>query len=178
MKKLYLILMLMLVTSLAAAQCGSAPVPAPAEESGSPEIKVMEPFARASMPNGAVYMHLMNEGSADDRLISAESDVAEAVELHETKMDENDVMQMSPIEAVDLPAGASETLEPGGKHVMLLGLTEELATGDSFELTLNFENSGPQTIQVEVKEGMRMDHSMEEDEMEEMDTEHAEDEMQ
>lgn len=178
MKKLYSILMLMLIVSLIAAQCGSAPADeSPAGESGAPEIKVMEPYARASIPNGAVYMHLMNEGGADDRLVSVESDVAEAAELHETKMDENDVMQMRPIEAVNLPAGGSATLEPGGMHVMLIGLTKELATGDTFEVTLNFENSEPQTIQVEVTEGAVMEHNMEEGGMEGMDQEHAEDEM-
>jgi len=175
MKKLYFILMSMLIVSLVAAQCGSAPAEeSPAEESveesSAPEIKVVEPFARASMPNGAVYLHLMNEGGADDRLVSVESNVAEATELHETKMDENDVMQMRPIEAVELPAGGSATLEPGGMHVMLMGLTEELGQGDTFEMILNFENSESQTIQVEVAEGMAMDHG----EMD-MDGEHAED---
>jgi hypothetical protein len=124
-----------------------------------PVIKVMAPFARASIPNGAVYMRLMTEGDADDRFISAETDVAETVELHETKMDENEVMRMSPIDAVELPAGGSATLEPGGIHVMLMGLQAELATGDTFELTLNFEQSGSQTIEVEVQEGMAMDYS-------------------
>ena len=103
-------------------------------------------------------MHLMNEGDAEDRLLSADSDVADAVELHESKMDENGVMKMSPIEAVIVPAGGSATLEPGGMHVMLLGLKEDLATGETFELTLNFETSVPQTLMVEVAESMTMDH--------------------
>jgi hypothetical protein len=71
-------------------------------------------------------------------------------------------MRMAPIDAVDVPAGGSAMLEPGGKHVMLIGLQKELATGDTFELTLNFEKSGSQTIQVEVQQGLAMDHTMEE----------------
>lgn len=157
--------------------CGSVTTAPPAENQDTtadesavapagPVIKVMEPFAFASMPNGAVYMHLMNEGDADDRLISAETDVAETVELHETKMDENEVMHMGPIDAVELPAGGSATLEPGGMHIMLIGLKKELATGDTFELTLNFEQSGSQTIEVKVQEGMAMDHSQMDQEQE------------
>lgn len=174
------VIILLIALSLIAAQCGSAATTAPESQPATraesaaapvgPVIKVMAPFARASMPNGAVYMHLMNEGDAGDRLISVESDVAEAVELHETRM-ENDVMKMSPIEAVDVPAGGSATLEPGGMHVMLLGLKKELATGDTFELTLNFEQTGSQTIQVEVQEGMAMGHSDEGHEMAENETE-------
>jgi copper(I)-binding protein len=159
MKKVYstlVILFVMLI--LISAQCRGAP----AEERtdvAAPDIKIMEPFARTSIPNGAVYMHLMNEGGTADRLVSAETDVAEAVELHQTTM-ENDVMRMAPIDAVELPAGGSATLEPGGMHIMLMGLQKELAIGDTFELTLNFEQSGSQTIQVEVKEGITMDHAM------------------
>lgn len=176
MKKVHSILAsLFILLMLTAAQCGSTPAketPAAAGKNAdiaAPDIKIMEPFARASIPNGAVYMHLMNEGEADDRLISVETDVAETAELHETTIDENEVMQMKPIHAVELPAGGSATLAPGGMHIMLMGLKQGLATGDTFELTLNFEQSGSQTIQVEVREGLTvnhdMDHSMDEGEM-------------
>jgi copper(I)-binding protein len=171
MSKLTASLFIVLISiSLIAAQCGGAPAaPATGEQSTTPAgsvVKVMDPFARAAMPNGAVYMQLMNEGDTDDQLTSAASDVAEAVEIHETKM-ENDVMKMSPIEAVTVSAGGSATLEPGGKHVMLIGLKKELAVGDTFELTLNFKNSDPKTIEVEVKEGMSMamDHGHNGDKM-------------
>ena len=104
---------LMLAWVLAA--CGS-PAPAPAEPkeaapaepaaetsaetSAEPEITVMDPFARASIPNGAAYMTLMNQGGSDDALVSAETGVAQTVELHETTIDENEVMRMSPVEKI------------------------------------------------------------------------------
>ena len=163
------LIILLISLSLIAAQCGSATTTPPAQSQDTtaaenaaapagPVIKVMEPFASASIPNGAVYMRLMNEGDTDDRLVSVETDVAEAAELHETRM-ENDIMKMSPLDAVAVPAGGSATLEPGGMHVMLIGLKKELATGDAFELRLNFEQSGSQTIEVEVTQGMTMDHA-------------------
>jgi copper(I)-binding protein len=154
---LFFITLLVLV-ALLGAQCGAAPV----QETAESKISVLEPAARASIPNGAVFMKLMNEGNQDDLLLSAESEVAEAVELHESKMDENEVMKMSPVPNIPVPAGETVTLEPGGLHVMLMGLKEELAPGDKFSLTLNFERAGPQTIEVEVSDslmGQQMEHN-------------------
>ena len=151
--KIYLFLtpMLLAVASLAA-QCGSAP--AAPQQSSDPDIVIMEPYARAAIPDGAVFMKLMTAGGADDRLISAQTDVADTVELHESKMDKNGVMSMSPVPNIPVPAGGSATLEPGGLHVMLIGLNRELAVGDQFSLTLNFEKSGPRTVEVEVRDSM------------------------
>jgi len=175
-KTIYANLIIVLaILTLVAAQCGGTSVEAeqeaPAEEGtavAAPDIKIMEPFARASIPNGAVYMHLVNEGGTADRLVTIETDVAEAAELHETRMDENDIMRMGPVDAVDVPARGSAVLEPGGMHIMLMGLQKELATGDTFELMLNFEQSGPQTIEVEVTDGIAIDHNEMEHDMEEM----------
>lgn len=189
MSKLTLTLM-MLLMAISLMACSGAPAPVENQSSttasesapapAGPMIKVMDSFARAGKPNGAVYMHLMNEGNVDDRLVSAQSDVAEAVELHESKM-ENDVMKMSPVKAVDISAGGSAALEPGGKHVMLMGIKQELAIGDTFELTLNFENSASQTITVEVTEGatMAMDsgHNMGSEDMSQMDHDMADSDM-
>lgn len=161
-KNSLLLVVLLLVLAVVAAQCGAAP-----QSSGS-DIVVMEPYARAAIPNGAVFMQLTNQGRGDDRLISAQTDVADAVELHESKMDENGVMRMSPVANIPLPAGGSATLEPGGLHVMLIGLKRELAVGDKFSLTLNFEKSGSQTLEVEVRDSMMSQAGHGEGEMEGM----------
>jgi hypothetical protein len=145
----YTILAILLLTlTLTAAQCGAAP------QNTAAKIKVMEPYARAGMPNGAVFMQVMNQGGQDDMLLSAQTTVAAAVELHESKIDENGVMKMSPVPNIPVPAGGLATLKPGGLHVMLMGLQKELAVGDKFTLTLNFKETGPQTIDVEVTESM------------------------
>ena len=172
-KRLHFVFFVVVLTVLLAACGAPTPTEPAAQTSDVPVIKVMEPFARASMPNGAAYMTIMNEGGSDDILLNADSDVAEAVELHETTIGENDVMQMRPVENIAVPAGGSATLEPGGKHVMLMGLQEGLVVGDTFDLTLNFEKSGPQTVQVEVTEGMTMSHDMGSDAMENSDMEHT-----
>ncbi len=165
-KKQLLLLPIFMILLLVAAQCGAAPAPPeqqsqPAAESQGANISIEAPFARATTENGAVYLKLVNTGEVADRLVSAETDVASVVELHETKM-EGDVMKMSPVSGgIELPAGETVSLEPGGLHIMLIDLTEDLAPGDKIKLTLNFEISDPISIEAEVREGVTMAHQSE-----------------
>jgi copper(I)-binding protein len=152
-----ILLPLLLAVTVLAAQCGAPTVQESAPAGGrgdEPKILVVEPWSRPSplmAGNGAVYMTLMNEGGSDDALVGAETDVAEVVELHESKM-EGDVMKMSPVPDIQVPAGGSAKLEPGGLHVMLIDLKQELTPGEMIPLTLQFEKSGPITIEAEVRE--------------------------
>lgn len=98
--------------------------------------------------NGALYLHIVNTGTADDRVVGAATDVAATVELHETVMD-GDVMTMRPVEGYDVPAGGSVTLERGGKHIMLLGV-EPLEVGDVVTVELQFERAGVVVVEAEV----------------------------
>ena len=123
----------------------------------------------------AVFLDVRNDSDEDDVLLSASVDasVAERVELHETfaaaddgmddTMDEGmggreptpegfAMMGMREVPSIVLPAGEVVALEPGGLHVMLIGLAEDLRPGDTFDLTLSFEQAGERTISVEVRE--------------------------
>lgn len=95
--------------------------------------------------NSAVYMHLANTSATADALIGASTDVAEVVELH-TVINEQGVMKMRPVPQIDLPANGTQQLKPGGFHVMLLGITQDLKEGDTIDLTLTFEQAGDVTI--------------------------------
>lgn len=134
-----------------------------------PSITVEEPWARQSpmaMGNGAAYMIIKNSGNEADTLTGASTGIANVAELHETTM-ENDVMRMRPVEGqrIEIPAGGQVELKPGGLHVMLMDLKQQINPGDTFELTLQFEKSGEQKVQVEVRsvEGMT---NMQEERME------------
>lgn len=164
MCKARLILLIFVMALSLLTGCGGMAAPAsdkPAEMPHMPPvgdetgIMIMEPMARAGGPNGAVYMKLMNNGSSDDALIGGSTDVAEVVEIHESIMDGN-TMKMRPVEKIAIPAGGSATLEPGGLHVMLIGLKKELAQGDKISLTLNFEHAAPLTIEAPVMMGAGM----------------------
>ncbi|HSJ46939.1 MAG TPA: copper chaperone PCu(A)C [Euzebyales bacterium] len=99
--------------------------------------------------NGAAYMTLTNDGDADDTLVRVSTDVAETVGLHETSTQDGS-MSMQEVDGIDIPAGGDAVLEPGGLHVMLIGVTQDLAEGDTLDLTLTFDNAGEQTVSAEV----------------------------
>jgi periplasmic copper chaperone A len=115
-------------------------------------LKIDHPWARASAGparNGAAFFAVENSGRAD-RLVAASGDVAQRVELHVHRMEGN-VMQMRQVEAVEVPAGGTAILQPGGFHVMLIGLEQPLKEGDRFPLTLTFEQAGEITVEVKVE---------------------------
>lgn len=152
--KTYLnLIILFLLVAIVTACGGAAPTPS-AQQAAPPEntITISDLAARATTENGAVYMKLTNNGQSDDALISAKTDVAKTVELHETTMGEGDMMQMRPVVNIPIPAGQSVTLQPGGLHVMLIGMQKTLAPGDKISVTLTFEKAGSQTVEAEVKD--------------------------
>lgn len=115
-------------------------------------VTVGAPWARATAPsarNGGVFMVVTNGGSEADRIVAAQTTAAEKAELHTHQMD-GGVMRMRPVDAIDLPPGEAVTLRPGGLHVMLLGLTQPLAQGGRFPVTLTFAKAAPVTVEVPV----------------------------
>lgn len=99
----------------------------------------------------AIYMTIANTGASDDTLLAARADVATAVELHETTM-QDDVMKMQPVENIPVPAGGSVELKRGGLHIMLLGVKQELKAGDTFPAVLVFAQAGEIPITVTVQD--------------------------
>ena len=119
-----------------------------------PSIQASEVWSRPAAvgSTGVVYLTLTNEGRQPDRLIGAKSDVAQAVELHRTTM-EGGVMKMQPIAGgVEVPARSRVIFEPGGAHIMLIGLKRDLKAGDRFSVALDFEKTGTLTAESEVRE--------------------------
>jgi len=119
------------------------------------DLRIVHPWAKASLkgaPNSAAYMAITNTGETSDRLIAASAPVSKAAELHAMSMT-NGVMRMRRLEGgVPLPAGETIALKPGGKHIMLIGLKDQLEPGSSFSVTLNFENAGEHRIEVMVND--------------------------
>ncbi|MBE7733384.1 copper chaperone PCu(A)C [Devosia faecipullorum] len=117
------------------------------------DIAISGAFTRATLPNAPVaggFLTLTNNGSADDVLVSASSDVAKETQIHEMAMDGN-VMKMRQLtDGVVLPAGESVTLKPGGFHIMFMGLKAPLVEGESVEVTLNFAKAGPVAVSLAV----------------------------
>ena len=103
------------------------------------------------MPSSAAYVSITNHGDATDRLIAANTVVARRVEIHSMEMD-NGVMRMRAVDGgLPIAAGDSVHLAPGGLHIMLLGLTTQLAADSQHEITLVFEKAGEITVTATVK---------------------------
>jgi len=92
-------------------------------------------------------------GAQADALLSAASPVAAKVELHETSMDSSGMTGMHPIGRLEVPAGGTVTLQPGGYHLMFMELTGTITVGGSVEIRLTFEKAGVVTVQAEVRQG-------------------------
>jgi copper(I)-binding protein len=114
------------------------------------DLEIVEAYARSVELGGAAYFTIENTGDTDDALVGAASDVARRVELHETVTEEG-MHKMLPVDEIAVPAGGEAVLEPGGYHVMLLDLKEELAVGDTFHITLTFEKAGSVDLEIEVR---------------------------
>ena len=116
------------------------------------DLMIGDFWARATAKlakNGAAYLTITNQGSELDLLVAVTSPVAKRAELH-TVINEDGVMKMRPLKAVEIHPGEPAVLAPGGIHIMLMGLTHPLEKGSSFPLTLTFEKSGTLEIQVPV----------------------------
>jgi len=126
-----------------------------AQAQHSADIDVKSAWARPTvagqMGTGA-FMHLTSKDGA--RLLSASSDVAGVVEIHEMAMEGN-VMRMRPIRNLDLPPGSTVELKPGGHHMMLMDLKRPLATGEKIKVELRLETRDKklvtQPIEIEIR---------------------------
>jgi copper(I)-binding protein len=126
------------------------------------DVEVNAPYARAvppGQPNSAAFMELSNHGNDDIALIGARSSAADVVELH-THIHDQGVMRMRRIEQIELPAQETVTLQPGGLHIMLIGLQQTLSEGENVDMTLEFSDGSEQAISLPVKPVVPMNANM------------------
>ena len=127
-----------------------AVVLAPAAAPAADAIRVLDPWARATVPGqkvGGVYMEIVS--SRDARLVGVSSPAAGSAEVHSMTMD-GGTMRMRAVEALDLPAGTPVRLAPGGYHVMLFDLKKPLVAGQKVPLTLVIEENGKRVQKIAV----------------------------
>lgn len=141
------------------------------------DIIIDHPTLRMPIANQKVtagYMTMTNKGEAD-KLISATAKIVDHIELHTMKM-EGDVMKMRELEeGIELPAGQTVTLEPGGLHLMFLGLKSELVDGDFEYVELEFKKAGKVKVTFQIDESIKL--GMKKDMKHDMKTDMQHDEM-
>ncbi|HVY14494.1 MAG TPA: copper chaperone PCu(A)C [Rhodopila sp.] len=125
---------------------------APGAWAAPPDVQVTNAWARASAgpaSTGAAYVSL-TAGAQADQLIGASTPVAQTAEVHEST-NEGGIMRMRAVHTLDIPAGKTVTLSPGGYHIMMFNLHHPLVAGQDFPLTLTFAHSAPVTVTVAVR---------------------------
>jgi len=105
------------------------------------QVEITDAWVRATGQGQKATGAFMNlTAKKATRLVGIKTDAAAVAEVHEMTMDK-DVMRMRPIPVLDLPAGQTVSLKPGGYHVMLMNLKEPLPVDSHVQLTLLFEDA-------------------------------------
>lgn len=131
---------------------GSAPATSPPVPQG--DALRVEDARAVQVPGtgtGAAYFRLVNPTEKDDLLLAVDTPVARAAEVHETLEEEGLMRMQSFPEGMPVPARSVVVLEPGGKHVMLLALHENLPVGEEIPLTLELRDAGSVELSVPVE---------------------------
>lgn len=119
------------------------------------QVHMSDAWARATVSGqSASGVFLTLKADADTRLVGANSPVAGVTQLHTMSM-KDQVMHMSQIDAIELPAGKAVALAPGGYHIMLMDLKQTLEAGKQLSLQMHFKDaqgkSWSQTIEVPIR---------------------------
>ena len=114
------------------------------------QVSVSDAWARGTVPAAKSSGAFLRITSKDDaRLVAVRTPIANG-ELHQMSMRDNR-MSMAQVDAIDLPAGKTVELAPGGYHVMLMGLTRQLKEGETVPLTLVVETKDGKRENVDVQ---------------------------
>jgi len=115
-------------------------------------IKIEEPYIRLlppSAPNTGGFMLIKNESDKDIKLISAESSLSKALEMH-TMISEKGMMKMREVKDIKIKAKSSTSLKPGGLHLMFMGLKRPLKKDEKVKVTLKFSDSSSLDVEFPV----------------------------
>lgn len=107
------------------------------EQADIDSLVVSRAWVRPADETSAAYLQITNNSRSPQQLVGVDTAAAHTAEIHETQMD-GDIMRMRPVAAIEIPAGETVHLEPGGTHVMLMGLTSPLIVGQAIPLKLMF----------------------------------------
>lgn len=144
---------LILVAAVLAGGCDAA---------GADGFIVVDPWVRAAVlagsadaphaapVNGAAYLVLRNRGTEADAVVDVETEAADAAELHTVTLDDG-IMRMRAVDSVPVPPRAEAVFEPGGPHIMLVGIRQALAAGDTVDLTLRLRSGAAVDVRAPVR---------------------------
>lgn len=112
-------------------------------------VEISDPYVRMVPPNApatAAFMTITNKDGKDHAVVSAKGYINKITELH-THLHDNGVMRMRQVDKIDLPAGGATALQPGGLHVMLIGLNEPVQEGQKIQIDLTFDDGSTKSVE-------------------------------
>ena len=116
------------------------------------QARIEDPWARPTVAGQAAaggYLQIKG-GALNDRLLEAQTVIASSTEMHTMVMD-GDIMRMRSVKQIEVPAGKTVNLAPGGLHLMFQGIKAPLKAGQEIELNLRFEKAGWVKVSMRVK---------------------------
>ena len=117
-------------------------------------LELKHPWSAKAPPVAPVlggYVTIVNTGSEADRLIGGSTPIAERLELHDSSLVDG-VARMRPAkEGMEIPAGGTVVLQPGGAHIMFVNPKQRPAEGETFKATLQFETAGAVEVEFVVQ---------------------------
>jgi len=137
---------------LGASVASATPAAPPASAAGTPPPPFVEgAWVRSAVPGQqgtGAFMKLT--AARTTQLVGASTPIAGTAEVHEMKL-EGDIMRMRPVAKLELPAGKTVELKPGGYHLMLLDLKAPVPAGSTVPLTLVFRDAGGAESRLELR---------------------------
>lgn len=144
------------VTGSSSSSGAASPAPgASSSSAASAGVMVQDAWVKSAEAGGmtAIFATVHNHADHDVTLVSATSAAASEVQLHETAPDSSGNLVMGEVAGgFVIPAGGSRVLEPGGDHIMLMGLVAALEPGAELTATLTFDDGSIIDVSAPVKD--------------------------
>ena len=144
------------LASVVLAGCGSEAPAEPAAAEQASAITIEDPWVRATEGSEdtsmtAAFMLLDNDGEEAVELVGASTDVAGRTELHEMAEVDGEMVMRQIEGGLTLESGRGQLLQPGGNHIMLMEVTDELKAGDEVTFVLEFADGSTIEVTAPVK---------------------------
>jgi periplasmic copper chaperone A len=122
------------------------------------DVSVQDPYVRLAPPNApatGAFMVIKNNGDKDVKVTKADNPASRVTELH-THLNDNGVMKMRPVPAIEIKSKGEAVLKPGGLHVMMIDLKAPMKEGDVVPITLSFDDGSSKKVDAKVVKPMAM----------------------
>ncbi|NRA64672.1 MAG: copper chaperone PCu(A)C [Pseudobacteriovorax sp.] len=117
-------------------------------------LKTTDFYVRETPPTiktTAAYGKLLNRSKSSLIISEISSPQAKTIEIHSTKVDEKGMVEMDEVTSLRIPPGKSVRFEPGGLHIMVMGLKNPLKAGEQLEVDITFSKGKPLKLMIPVR---------------------------